>query len=446
VAKKAGIFNIVEVGFATLICCAILFNIIYFFYAGFLPRPFFHDTNDTFMDWYNAAYWVYHPHAYEIWLSVYPPFSFVFLRLFSEPSCYGATELVARTCDPIGRFVLPAFVLLNLVLVFVIYRRDNRATAIPRAIALGIGMPMLFAWERGNLIIPCFTLFILGHSRLLKAAWVRWLCVAASINFKPYLVLSLAGYLVRRQWRWVEGAVVAIVLVFMLSYALYGAGNPAVIFYNIKTFAEAPVVFSADAFAYATTYKPLLEIMQNFPIMHFVGSRPMEVLESVAPAAKSLGILGVLTCFAGAIWRPGTLTLNRLAALSMALLLTATEPGIYSEVFLFFFVFMERGRGFGQIVALTAAYILCVPFDYQVVRLAHEVTYSYLSGRAVGYNIGLTIGQFVRPTLVFVLEYGLVAASLSDILRTVLAARPQHGGPLSLPMADVSPGSPGGRP
>ena len=201
-----------------LVCCAILFNVVYFFYEGFIPRPFFHDTNDTFMDWYNAAYWVYHPDAYVNWLSVYPPFSFVFLRFFSEPSCYSATELVARSCDPIGRLVLPGFVLLNLILVFIVYRRDARTTAIPRTIALGIGMPMLFAWERGNLIIPCFTFFILGHGRLLKAAWVRWLCVAASVNFKPYLVLSLAGRLVRRQWRWMEKTGTKLVLAHQPNY------------------------------------------------------------------------------------------------------------------------------------------------------------------------------------------------------------------------------------
>ena len=285
---------------------------------------------------------------------------------------------------------------------------------------------MIFAWERGNLIIPCFTFFILGHGRLLKVAWLRWLCVAASINFKPYLLLSLAGYLVRRQWRWVEGAAVAIVLVFMLSYALYGAGNPLVIVDNIRTFAEKPVVFSADAFAYATTYKPIREIMRNFPIMHFVGSRPMELMELVVPVATGLGELGILACFAGALLMPKILKLNRLTALGMAFLLTTTEPGIYSEVFLFFFIFMERWKGFGQIVALTATYLLCVPFDYQVVRLAHNVTYSYLSGRGVGYNIGLTIGQFVRPTLVLLVEYGLVAASLTDLLRGALVRCPRH--------------------
>jgi len=422
--KKIRSFSITETIFAILVCLAIIYNIIYFAYEGYLPRPFFHDTSDTFMDWYNAAYWVYHTGAYEAWLSVYPPLSFVFLRIFSEPSCYTSTELAARNCDPVGMLVLPIFIIINFVLIFIVYRREDSRTAIPRAIALGLGMPMLFAWERGNLIVPCFTFFVLGHGKLLKAAWARWVCVAATINFKPYLVFALAGQPFRGQWRWIEGAAVATVLVFMLSYALYGAGNPLQIAANIITFGEQPVVFSADAFAYSTTYKPILEIMRNFPIMHFVGSRPMELMESIVPIAMGVGVLGVLACFAGAIWRPRVLTAHRLGALGMALVMTSTEAGLYSEIFLFFFVFMERGKTVGQVLALVAAYLLCLPFDYQVIRLAHQVTYSYLSGRGVGYDIGLTIGQFVRPSLVLMVEYGLVVASLSDVLRTAFSTGP----------------------
>jgi hypothetical protein len=304
-------------------------------------------------------------------------------------------------------------------------------------------MPMLFAWERGNLIVPCFTFFVLGHGRLLKSAWARWLCVAASINFKPYLVLALAGQVFRTRWRWMEGVAVTTVLVFMSSYALYGAGNPIEIINNTITFGEKPVVFSADAFAYTTTYKPILEIFKNFPIMHFVGSRPMELMEAIVPVASGLGTAGVLTCFAGALLQSGVLTIYRLTALGIALVMTNTEAGLYSESFFFFFIFMEKWRGFGLILALTMAYIMCIPFDWQVIRLAHQYIDSYLSGRMVGYDIGLTIGQFIRPTLVLLVEYGLVIASLSELLRAGLARRTGHADYPS--EGDVSPASPGSR-
>ena len=79
-----------------------------------------------------------------------------------------------------GVFILPLIIPINIVISYLIYRKIEPRTAILRALALGFGMPMLFAWERGNLVIPCLTVFMLGHGRLLKPAWARWLCLGAA--------------------------------------------------------------------------------------------------------------------------------------------------------------------------------------------------------------------------------------------------------------------------
>ena len=34
-----------------------------FFYQGYLPAPFVFDIGDTFMDWFNTAYWAHNPGA-----------------------------------------------------------------------------------------------------------------------------------------------------------------------------------------------------------------------------------------------------------------------------------------------------------------------------------------------------------------------------------------------
>ncbi len=402
-----------------LILGGILWVSMFYRVRGYLPSPFFNDTSDTFMDWYNTVHWVYTlgTSTYTVWGSVYPPFSFVFLRILSNPACYSEPGVVARDCDHIGIVVLFINVALNVLISYLIFKKLDSRTAIPRAVAIGLGMPMLFAWERGNLIVPCFTFFMLGHGRLLKSAWARWLCLAASINLKPYLLVTLVGGVLRRRWRWAEGCAVAIAVVYVGSYSLYGEGSPAELLQNLFGFYYAPPVANLSLIAYSPTFNDMLKLLKGpFPLMNFLGSQPIEVMERVFPAAMRLGEVGVLACFAGAVWRPTSMSPPRLAALSMALLLTVSEPGGYAQIFLFFLVFLEPMQGVGRTIVMVCAYLLCIPYDYQLAHILHETKTSYLSGKTVGYDGGLMLGSFVRPALLLMLEYALVVVSIRDIL------------------------------
>ncbi|MGQ2930255.1 MAG: hypothetical protein ACT6Q3_07275, partial [Sphingopyxis sp.] len=71
----------------------------FFLEFGYLPQPFVFDTNDTFMDWFNTAYWANNPGIYNVWRSIYPPLSFVFLDATSLPGCYLHNSFTARDCD-----------------------------------------------------------------------------------------------------------------------------------------------------------------------------------------------------------------------------------------------------------------------------------------------------------------------------------------------------------
>jgi hypothetical protein len=299
----------------------------------------------------------------------------------------------------------------------------DRATAVQRTIALGLGLAMLSALERGNLIIPCFTAFALGNGKLLKRTLPKWVAIAIAVNFKPYLIVSVIGSVLRGRWRWAEGVALSVIFVYVISYAAYGEGNPVVVIQHIIAFAERPTVFSTDAFAYTTTYKALFDIVREFPLMYFVGSAPIEAFEASVPIIRSLGAFGVIVCFGGVLLWRDALSAHRLAALGVILALTLSELGTYSEVFIVFLTFMEKGKGIGQKIALTVCYIISIPWDYSFISISHQLQFSYLSGKSVGYDIGLTIGQFVRPALLLVLEYGLVIASLSDFWRCAIVER-----------------------
>ena len=90
---------IIETLLALAVVASFGWTALVFHRTGYLPQPFVFDTNDTFMDWFNTAYWAHHPGAYDIWQSIYPPLSFVFLKLVGLPGCYLDSPFYARDCD-----------------------------------------------------------------------------------------------------------------------------------------------------------------------------------------------------------------------------------------------------------------------------------------------------------------------------------------------------------
>ena len=415
VPVKAHVF--IEFIFAAIILVAIYQCVVFFYYEGRLPAPFFDDASDTFMDWYNTVYWGYRHGTYDEWFAIYPPFSFVFMKIFSRPSCYTESASIGRECDPLGAWVVTAFGILNAILVYLDYRKADSRTAWPRAIAVGLGASALFGWERGNVIVCCFTFFILAHGRMLRSTWLRWICFGIMANLKPYLVLMVLGRMLRRKWRWVEGCGIACVLIYAVGFMFLGTGSPLDLISNMLIFSGTPESVTIYFLDYATTYNSMLEILKTqLPLMFYLGSKPIELVELIAPWVIKLADLGVLACYAGAMLRPTKLSSYRIAAMAMLLLLTNTKTvGGYSEVFLLFFVFFEKWDRVGQVVALVAAYALSVPWDMVLVNIIHVDTDSWLSGRRVGFDFGLTLGGLVRPGLLLSIQFGLVAASFMDL-------------------------------
>ena len=415
-----------ETGFVILVVASVLHTALFLFATGYLPQPYFYGSQSFFTDWSASAYYAINPGAYTAFYSVYPPLSFVFLRLTSLHACYRLADIFAsRECDWLSQAVMAAFYFVTIPLVFKAYWVLNRRTAWMRTVAICLGLPILYAIERGNLIVPCFTFYVLGHGRILKSARLRWLGLAISINFKPYLILTLFGPLLRRRWRWFEGCAVAGLLVYLVTYALEGAGDPITVLTNIGLFATSDARGIFERATYASSYVPVMDLLpSNFPLMYFTGSRPIEILEKLLPAMIDAGKLGILACFAGTLFRPAVVPVSRLAALGLCWVLTAQDPGGYAVLFLLFLVFMEPWRGVGRIMALVIAYLLSLSADIVVVKFAHEIISSGLTKQVAGYDLGATVGMLARPALVLLLEYALIVTSLVDVFRAWRATAP----------------------
>ena len=221
--------------FAVALCLA--YNIYHLIDAGYLPSPYFYEAQDTFMDWFNTAYWAHQPGAYDSWATIYPPLSFVVLKVLTNGACYAAAEgYTSRDCDWYGAVTLHIIYLVNVVLTARTFHKIDRRTAWPRTFAMCVGLPMTFGLERGNLILLCYTCVLLAYGPLVRSARLRWLFAGLAVNFKIYLIGPVFAQILKRRWRWFEGAFIATILVYLASYAIVGAGSPVEIYENIVRF------------------------------------------------------------------------------------------------------------------------------------------------------------------------------------------------------------------
>lgn len=391
---------------------------------GRLPQPFLWIVSDTFMDWHNPAYWAHNSGAYDAWRSVYPPLSFVFLKIFSSGACYASDPFVGRSCDRWGQIALFGFWALNAVLLYRHFRSVDPRTALLRAAILTLGMPMLFGMERGNLIIPCFTAFILGHSRLLKSARGRWLAHALAINFKPYLVLTLLPLLVRRRWRWFEAAGIATLAVYLLTLVLIGGGTPMQIAQHTRELAALQGGGSWADLYYATSYGPMVRFLNSdFPVLYYLGSRPVEWLSLGLPWLVTLGQLSVVAAIGLAWARPRAVPVRWMTGAICAMILSSSQPSAYAQIFMIFFVFMEPWRGPTRIAMLISVYALSLIGDYVIFDIVQAPMDAWLTGRQVTPSVGVALGQFIRPGLILLIQFGFVALIIQSVLRSLRDSR-----------------------
>ncbi|MBY8820730.1 hypothetical protein [Sphingomonas colocasiae] len=417
-----------EVALAIAVVASVCWTASLFLDRGFLPQPFVFDTNDTFMDWFNTAYWANHPGAYDVWRTIYPPLSFVFLDMFSMPGCYLQSSFHARDCDWFARGTIFAFYLIDIALVWISLRRTDPRTAPFRTVAFALGLPLLFTLERGNLILVAFAFFVIAHGRITRSRRWRAVSMAMTINFKPYLLLPVLALAVKRNWRRLEAAGLATVALYLATLAIVGGGTPMELASNTANW----VIFQGgqvwNEVHYSTSYAPLLQVrMSQIPILSFVPSRTVEAIETIVPIVIRASQALTLLCLAGAWLQPRALPLHRISILMLAAYLVTQSPGGYTQTFLLFLVFMERWRGPGPIIAIVCAYLLCIAADWPLSTILDVSANSWLGERPVTASFGLAIGHFVRPGLIVLLLWALALDSLARVIRAHRSERPSLG-------------------
>ena len=408
--------NRVEWAFAALLLVALVHLSAVLNGQGHLPAPFLSTYSETLMDGVSTADWAHRPGAYDVWRSIYPPLSVVWFEVFSLGGCYRSSEFVARDCDWLLRISLVAFFVLNIALVWRAYQLNDRATAIPRALAIGMGMPMLFALERGNLIVQAFTFFVLGSSALLTNSRLKWLAYGLAVNFKPYLLVPLLNVALQRRWRRLEFGLVAVAIVYAVSYLIAADGSPAQLVRNIVAFADPRRTADWNVAQYPSSFAALEGYLRlsHEPLILLLGSRPLDVAAWALPLVRlASAVLTAVALGLVLVVRP-PLPRYRVAALCVLLAITFQETGGYSVAFALYLLFYERWAGPLRGTALVLAYILSIPFDLMLVPFGVEANKtSYLSGQIVDAPYGLLLGSLLRPLFLLAIMDLLGASTLA---------------------------------
>jgi hypothetical protein len=385
------------------LCIVIVFGMlpVYFYMrdTGRFPPPYFYAT-DTLMDWFNPAYWSHSKGIYSSWGSVYPPISFVFLRFFSLDSCYTYSGgYFAHDCDWLSKFTLVGFFGVNGILLLKSFSKIDPKSALPRTIALTVGLPSLYGLERGNLAFVAFTCIILAFGPLLKSARLRWLAAGFAINVKIYILAALFPLLLKRRWRWFEGAIIATILVYMLSYGMLGAGSPQDIYENLRVSATAHQSVSVEYFWYALNYAPLSAFLaaRIHGFEAIFGAQNAHIMLIFTVIIRR-GAQAVIMLTALSAWlRPKSVPVRRLIFIGLAMAMITVEPGGYAANILLFFVFMERWEGFVRTAAIILGYFLCMPYELILYQPSQGLL---LQPPPDAFVNTISFGPLIRPAVV----------------------------------------------
>lgn len=410
--------------FCVVIAGGLAYAVWHMITLGWLPQPYFYEPMDMWGDWFNVSYWAHDLGSYDTYGAVYPPLSFVFLDLFSLDKCYPVANsagdfgagLAARSCDWLGVAMVQIVYIINIVVIAAAYAKHDRKTAPWRAFALAAGFPASEAFEHANLIIPTLTLVVLGYGPVLKSTWARWLCIGLAVNFKVYVIATIIPQLLQRRWRWVEGALISVIAVYLTTYAIFGRGTPVEIYDNITKFAATGASQLLDVW-FPATFLALEALLDNWqsPLMGILGSYWVNFLLVLLPALQHTVQASIVIASIAAWMRPEVITRYRLSNLGISLALITSESGGYSVILTFFFTLLEPWKGLGRKWAIIAVYILCIPADIPIDKAPEIVRDTFLPARTVIANYSIMIGPFIRPLFFYSIPFALSLVTLREV-------------------------------
>ncbi len=388
------------------------YQVWFFIENGYLAQPFFYDTNDTLMDFYNTAYWSHTDGPYTVWNSIYPPLSFALLKYLTPAQCYLNDGMIGRDCDALSWLILVAAMVWLALEVFRQSRDSGMATRLARVTALLIGLPTLYCLERGNLLLLAAPALVYGITQP-RAGWRACLALAFAINLKPYLVILLLPMALLHDRRAALRLLMACALIYIASVIIVGDGLPWQILSNVMMFTGEGVINFWEKFYFSSSFSPFIRILESdLPLENYLDGQTIILLLSGMKLALALSAVGLLAALVAA-WkmpaedRPVTVTFA--AVLTFCIVLTEAFGG-YATLFITALLFTRNRPAWMVGVALVLCYVLSIPFDYPINIVRESEAPIWLSGKHVETQYGIAVGQAARPALIVVVHLLLCAS------------------------------------
>ncbi|MFC7536712.1 hypothetical protein ACFQPG_04940 [Sphingomonas sp. GCM10030256] len=380
---------------------------------GYLPAPFVFDVADTFMDWFNTAFWAHNGDAYSSWRTIYLPLSFVITGFFGDPRCYGNRPYDARDCDIFG-IVFILLMYAGCVLVsWLAFRKQDRSTAFFRTVAIGAGGPLLYALERGQLIMLTYIAMVMLYGNLITTRNQYIATAAFMANTKVYMVFPLFSLVIKRRWRLFELCGFASVALYVVTLAIVNEGTPLEIVSNLQNWFSVRLGTVWDEMLYSTTYKPFLQLdVYQFPVRDFINQ---EYVDAAVIFIKSYVISSRLAAFIciGLAWLyPKAITTPRLVYFILMQSFINQNPGGYAITLIAFLLLLEKARNPATTIAVIGAYLMSVPGDVPLVKLIDVTRTSWLSGQYVLSEYVAPWGALIRPGIIAIVLWALVIDSM----------------------------------
>lgn len=367
------------------------YHIIFLLLNGYLDRPFFYDKSDTFMDFFSTEYWSFHEERYTDWGSIYTPFSFLLTQLMScDFSNSAENPFLLRQLD-FNCFVLSEFLVFFIIL-YHVYKRYKNLFILSLVL---FSAPLLFAFERGNLLIfllPLIFLFVESKSNLIKG-----ILLGLAISLKIYLFSILFVFFLLKNFRVLLVSILSFFLINSISSLLINASDWLLFVENIIKFSEDPKFYEWSYFTYS--YRNiLLGFAEFYPkaaawlfgvdylilgmvlITFLLSSLYFMKLSSVAKDNKSSFFILLLL---------------------MLIMIVVRNAGGYVFILLFPFILPYIRLSFVKLLLFS----LVIPFGYTIYELkSNSIFLSYFSGEEVNFVLSIDTGMIIRP-FVFLFLY-----------------------------------------
>lgn len=383
------------------------------FKTGYLPIPFVDDKNDTFMDFFHTLFWSVREGSYSEWGSVYPPLTFIFLKLvtwmigISEqfPDAFSLRE----NCPKFQHFIVSLYILIPALCFF---SKDWNRFLKPQKtliyLLLITSAPFLFGMERGNLIVitlPLISLLLSVENRNLQA-WI----LAILINLKPYFLVLTFLFILRDSWKSLISTLIYSGFIFLITgWALepdfillfsniIAHSENADTLFSIRTILALPSTISVFSHVLKSDIAQNSRLLSQLPLNFSVLSSAVVLLNQLTLAA----------C-AGVIWLNRSKLKDQQVIAALLIIITnwLLNIGGYSLLFYLPILPVLSELRFSKCFLIIIC-VLSAPLDWIVIfRGPLEQQFSFLAGTPIIFHWELGLGSLLRPILNFSLLLGI---------------------------------------